>query len=334
MKNRLPPLEKVQETGGKRFLFVVETSARGEDYARYERMRRDIWDDPEDHLAGGRNMVSENFFNDGGSLFIAVYEEAASGVFSREAGHMAAFAYGYVGVRDKSVGFRDPANFWFYSQYAAVRPDLQNVGLGILLKRLQGEWVRQLLGVHVITCTYDPLVGINAYRNIHVFGMHVLAYKESCYLGFTGLLNRVDVPCDRFQVAWDLNAVRPDPPPEEVDVAGLLKQEHNLIRTAPVRFRGRSGEQVIDAAVEVRTEVRAPMVLIEIPFDFYAMLQETDVADDEVRNIPVNWRETTRRAFQSQIAAGYRIVDFRYLQQGGRKRDFYVLKRSGVPPSF
>ena len=92
MKNALPPLEKVQEAGGRRFLFVVETSAQGEDYSRYERMRMDIWDDPGDRLAGGRNLVSENFFYDGGSLFIAVYEEERTGVFSGEADNLAAFA--------------------------------------------------------------------------------------------------------------------------------------------------------------------------------------------------------------------------------------------------
>jgi predicted GNAT superfamily acetyltransferase len=327
MDNGLPPLEKVQETGGKRFLFVVDTSAQGADYAKYEQMRMDIWDDPGDHLAGGRNLVSENFFYDGGSLFIAVYEEDRPGAFSREAVHLAAFAYGYVGVKDKAVGFRDPDNCWFYSQYAAVRPDLQNCGLGLLLKRIQGEWVKDLLGVGAITCTYDPLAGVNAYRNIHIFGMQVLAYKESCYLGFTGRLNRLDVPSDRFQVIWDLD-LPPSGRREALDLEGLLEEGKNLIHTEPVRIRGRSGDQVLEVAVELHTEDSAPIVLIEIPFDFYTMLHETDVADPQSRDIPVIWREKTRLAFKNQFEAGYRVVDFRYLKRGGKKRDFYVLRKS------
>jgi hypothetical protein len=79
----MPELEAVHEVMGRRFLFTVETSDRGEDYLIYERMRMDIWEDPADHLAGARNLVSENFLFDGGSLFIAVYEEARAGGFTR-----------------------------------------------------------------------------------------------------------------------------------------------------------------------------------------------------------------------------------------------------------
>lgn len=68
-------------------------------------------------------------------------------------------------------------------------------------------------------------------------------------------------------------------------------------------------------------------VLVEIPFDFYLMLQETDVTDPEVRSIPVEWRQQTRMAFQRLFDGGYHIVDFCYHKHRERLRDFYVLQR-------
>ncbi len=323
----MPALEAVHELKGRRFLLTVETSDSGEDYLKYERMRMDIWDDPADHLAGARNLVSENFLFDGGSLFVAVYEEDKTGNFTRSPEHLAAFAYGYVGVKDKAVAFRDPENLVFYSQYAAVRPDLRAGGLGVRLKEFQGEQVKERLGVRIIYCTFDPLAGVNAYRNIHILGMEVLAYKDAYYEGFSGRLNRLDVPSDRFQVSWDLD----DPSPGsrgEIDLQGLLRSGAGLVHTESMRVRGKSGELDLRVAEALQLDTDQDHVLIEIPYDFYPMLRETDVSDTRIRQIPISWRNLTRRAFHDRFAAGYRVVDFQYLEAGGEKRDFYVLSRT------
>jgi predicted GNAT superfamily acetyltransferase len=57
------------------------------------------------------------------------------------------------------------------------------------------------------------------------------------------------------------------------------------------------------------------------------MLQETDVAEAEVRNIPWEWRMKTREAFQSLFKKKYAIIDFRQFEEGKRRRDFYILIR-------
>jgi len=323
----MPALEAVHELKGRRFLFTVETSESGEDYLKYERMRMVIWEDPADHLAGARNLVSENFLFDGGSLFAAVYEEDKAGDFTRSPEHLAAFAYGYVGVQDKAIAFRDPENLVFYSQYAAVRPDLQSCGLGVRLKQFQGEQVKECLGVRVINCTFDPLAGVNAYRNIHIFGMEVLAYKDAYYEGFSGLLNRRDVPNDRFQVSWDLDDPRPGSH-EEIDLQGLLRSGAGIVRSESMRVQGRSGELDLRVAETLQFDTAQDHALIEIPYDFYLMLRETDVSDARIRQIPITWRNLTRRAFHDRFAAGYRVVDFQYLEAGTEKRDFYVLSRT------
>ncbi len=319
-------LEAIKEIQGRRFLFAVETSPKSGDYQKYEALRMKIWDDPDDRLAGGRNMASENFFFDGGSLFLAAYESDADGSFQKNDRSLVAFAYGYVGVEDKTVAFRDPANLIFYSQYAAVRPDLQNCGLGIRLKEYQAEKVAQLLGVKIITCTFDPLVGINAYRNLHILGMEVRAYKDAYYLGFGGRLNRPDIPNDRFQAAWNLDS--PPRPPAKIEVSKLLSAGYSLISTEIRRIQGKSRALDLEVALDLDTETEAETVLIEIPFDYYTLLQETDVTDTEVREIPVRWRRLTREAFHSLFQAGYTVVDFVCIDEGSRKRDFYVLGKS------
>jgi predicted GNAT superfamily acetyltransferase len=212
----------------------------------------------------------------------------------------------------------------FYSQYAAVRPDIRGEGLGIALKRFQAGLVRDQLGIRFITCTFDPLVGVNAYRNIHVFGTEVLDYKDACYADFGGRLNRPDIPCDRLLVSWDLERT---PPSHEYDLRLLLERGHNLIKTEAVRVRGRSGPLVLDTVSGVLSPGIPDPVLIEIPFDFYALLEETAVRDEVIRRIPLTWRMRIREAFHAAMASGFRVTDFRTLVSAGRKRDFYILER-------
>jgi len=130
--------------------------------------------------------------------------EDEKGRLREDIDHFVGFSYGFVTVKDKQVAFRKVDNIIFYSLYTAVKKNFQSSGLGILIKEFQRETVLDIFGIQAITCTYDPLTGINAYRNIHHFGMEVLEYKEALYKDFAGYLNRVDIPCDRFLIFWDL----------------------------------------------------------------------------------------------------------------------------------
>lgn len=317
-------LEKIKEIKGKRFLFEVETSAEADDYLKYEELRLEIWGDPNDKLAGKRNMASENFFNVGNNLFIALYAENKEGKFKEDKENFIGFSQGFVGVRDKEVAFRKADNILYYSQYAAVRKDFENYGLGILIKEFQREKLMEIFGIYTVISTYDPLTGINAYRNIHHFGMEVAEYKEACYGDFAGNLNRVDVPCDRFLVFWDLKKEVKRP---EYDLEFLLDSGNLALSSEMVEVIGRSGPLRLDVAKEMNLDLNSEFLLIEIPYNFYLMLKETNVPQKKVRNIPLDWRMKTREAFQTLFERKYKIVDFRYLKRENRKRDFYVLKR-------
>ena len=318
---------KIVAAGGREFLLRVETSARPSDYLMYEDLRNEVWGFPEDHMSGTRNMMCESFLHEGGSLFIGAFARGEKGDFPVDAGHLAAFCYGFVGVRDKGVGFRDPANLRFYSQFAAVRRRYQGLGLGIRLKEFQGETVLGLLGVGTVICTYDPLTAVNAHRNVRHFGMEVLEYRVATYGDYGGHLNRLDVPTDRFLMSWDL-AGKPAGASWAADaVPGDAGQ---AIRTGSRRVKGRSGELELEVVEAVELDRPGDVVLARIPSDFYLMLRETDVEDPDVRRIPLDWRAATRRAFTTLFERGFRVVDFRRPGAEGPGGG-YVLMKEELP---
>jgi predicted GNAT superfamily acetyltransferase len=318
----MPEMERIIENKGKRFLLRVESSPNDRDFRKYEDIRNEIWGFPEDHLAGTRNLICESFLHEGSSLFIGAFSEDR-GAFPLDYDHLAGFSYGFVGIEDKAVGFRDPGNLRFYSQYAGVKRAFRSFGLGVSIKDFQRRVLLDIYGIKKVMCTFDPLTGVNAYRNIHHFCMEVLEYRVSVYPEFGGKLNRADIPSDRFLMLWELDK-KPERP--DYDLAPLLDESHKVIRTGvrPVSSGG-AGEST-DIALGFRAELDAPFLLVQVPRDFYRILSGTDVDDPDVRRIALDWRTVTREAFLSLLGRGYEIIDFR--QTGDRvKEDFYVLQR-------
>jgi len=315
-------METRHEIGGKKFLLQVETSQDAADYMKYEEIRNEIWEDPLDSFACARNMEAENYFNEGSSLFIAAYVEDENGNLTKDTANLVGFSYGFVGIKDKDIGFRDLENISFYSQYTGVKEEYQSGGLGILIKKFQKKILMEVFGVFTVTCTFDPLTGINAYRNIHHFRMEVIEYLDNFYTDFTGKLNRLDVPLDRFFVSWDL---KKEPKKPQIDMDELLNSGVSVIQTEVESVSGKTGPIELDVVTGVDLSLDNDLLLVEIPFDFYTMILKTDVADNRVREIPIVWRYKTRQVFQELFQRGYSILDFRYIKQGDRKRDFYVL---------
>jgi predicted GNAT superfamily acetyltransferase len=316
--------QKTLSIKGKRFLLKVESSNASEDYSKYDELRNEIWDFPEDHLAGSRNMMCENFLHDGSSLFIGVYVEDSSGQIAEDRLHLVGFSYGFVGVRDKTVCFKSLDNLWFYSQYTGVLAAYRGCGLGVQIKEFQKEILVDVFGVHTVTCTYDPLTGVNASRNIHHFGMDVLEYRAAMYGEYGGFLNRLDVPTDRLFMAWDLKrAVRR----LAYRLEDLLDGGHDVVEVEERRVAGRSREENLEIVKRLHPDLDHEFLLIRIPRDFYLMLRETDTDDPAIRKIPVEWRMKTREAFQRLLQRGYKIVDFVGLKDRTHKK-FYVLKKA------
>jgi predicted GNAT superfamily acetyltransferase len=310
-------LEKTVTARGRKFLLRVEGSHEAEAYQKYEDLRDEIWGFLDDHLAGTRNLMCENFLAEGASLFIGAFREAAAGGFPADAEHLVGFSYGFAGVADKNIGFRDVANVRFYSQFTGVKPGYHNYGLGVFIKKFQKDVVLGRLGIRNVICTYDPLTGVNAHRNVHLFHMDVLEYRVATYGEYGGLLNRADVPTDRFLMNWDLLETRPG-----ADISG--REAERALRIEHRRVHGRTGEHVFEVVSGVDLEPASDLVLVPIPADFYRMLRETDVDDPEVRRIPVDWRLQTRRVFVALFDLGYRVADF-FKQAEGPAGSYYLL---------
>lgn len=317
-------LTEVHRIKGKRFLLKVETSHNHADYIKYEDLRYEIWEEPKDRMPGPRNMVCENYFNDGSALFIAVYAAEEHEDFKEDSSHLIGFSYGFIGVGDKKIGFRDLRNLIYYSQYTGVKGEFQEYGLGILIKEFQKKALLGIFGVPTVSCTFDPLTGVNAYRNIHHFGMEVVRYNVAHYGDFGGRLNRMDVPCDRFYVLWYLKKEIQRP---EVDMRDLLHSGRLVLSSEVKEVEGKSGRISLDVVENLNCELDSDFLLLEIPFDFYSILRETEMPDEATRNIPIDWRLKTRKAFLSLLERGYRIIDFRHIQWENRKRDFYILNK-------
>ncbi len=318
-QSRIPLiLTRIHRVRERDFLFQVEASADREDYRKYEDLRNAIWDFPEDSLPGTRNMLCENFLHEGSCLYLAVYAADDSGRLAAEARSCVGFSYGFVGLKDKGLGFRSLDNLWFYAQYTGVLESFRSYGLGVLLKEFQRDVLLASFGISTVVCTYDPLTGVNANRNVHHFGMDVLEYRPDVYGDFGGRLNRNDIPSDRFFMSWDLKR-RADRP--VLDAGHLRALAGRLLRVERREIAGRSGLLKIDVVQPGDPSARGPEVLVPVPSDFYRMLRETDVEDPEIRRIPLDWRLETRNVLQSLLSEGHRVEDFVRLDESG----FYYL---------
>jgi predicted GNAT superfamily acetyltransferase len=154
--------------------------------------------------------------------------------------------------------------------------------------------------------------------------MDVLDYREAFYGDFGGLLNRLDIPCDRFFVTWDLKREIKRP---EYDLDSLIESGSFVVHAEWKVIQGRKGPIKLEIVKEIDVELDDEFLLIEIPVDFYTMLRETDVEENRIRSIPLDWRMKTRQAFQTLFDRQYKIIDFRKIEKDGQVRDFYILKK-------
>jgi predicted GNAT superfamily acetyltransferase len=132
------------------------------------------------------------------------------------------------------------------------------------------------------------------------------------------------VPCDRFYVSWDLEKSIQKP---KYELEDLINPDHLALDTTIMEVEGRSGSVKLEIVTDSQPDLRQEFLLVEIPVDFYKMLKETDVPDERVRAVPIEWRMRTREVFQKLFQREYRVIDFRMSRGGDRIRDFYVLKK-------
>ncbi len=207
----------------------------------------------------------------------------AAGAFGRD-GALLGFVYGLTGLRDGRVVH--------WSDMLAVRPGLQNLGLGRRLKEHQRAAVRAL-GIDVIYWTYDPLVARNAHLNLAVLGARVVEYVEDMY-GDTGSALHRGVGTDRFVVAWPTDPARA----AEAAAGARASAGDAAFDRAPVA-NAAPGDDAPRADV-----AGVPRMRVVIPGDL-ARVQAT------APELAPRWRASTREALRTALANGYEIVGVR-----------------------
>ncbi len=210
------------------------------------------------------------------------------------------YLFGFLGLHEN----RGPLKLC--SQTMGVLAEYRGRGIAEKLKWAQRDRALKL-GLKLVTWTYDPLEGPNAYLNLHKLHGIVRVYKRNVYGEHFGALNE-GLPTDRFLVEW------------WVEQATNIKYQISNIKGEWVtRVEGSgAGQRLVE--VDLKSEDEA--VHVETPLDIQAMRKE---------NLPLarEWRFKTREIFETYFAHGYVAVDFER-ETDGAQRNLYTLWR---PPA-
>lgn len=184
-----------------------------------------------------------------------------------------------------------------YSHLLAVLPQAQGQGLAARLKQYQRDWCLAR-GIRLVTWMYDPFLVKNATLNLVRLGATADRFHPNLY-GFIGGIY-ADLPSDRFEIFWRLDAPRAvraaaGDPPARPDVAG-----------APV-------------AKSPRALPDAPRVLLPFPAGA-PRIYRTDHAGT------LRARRRFAALVQPLFARGYAVTDLVALADGSPA---YVLDRRG-----
>ena len=259
-----------------------------------EQIQREIWKMPGDLEVVPLHLLVTAQKN--GGLLLGAFD----------GDRMVGFLFGFLG-RTATGAFKH------CSHMLGVLEAYRGQGIGELLKRHQRAFV-QRQGLDLITWTYDPLERANASLNVHKLGAICRTYLRNVYGDLRDDLNQ-GLPTDRFEVEWWIGRewARPHPGPALQTPGDLLAL--GLLPVVEVHTNAAGWLEPRDWR-----QADAAGLLVETPPRFQA-LKAQDMA------LARAWRLLTRDVFEAYFAAGYTVIDFLSVEDEGRQRCFYVLKR-------
>lgn len=220
------------------------------------------------------------------------------GAFDNKTGKMVAFLFGFLG--------REPGGpLKLCSQNMGVLEEWRRYGIAEALKRAQRERVLAQ-ELSLITWTYDPLEGPNAYLNLHKLRAISRRYIQNLYGTNFGALN-AGLPSDRLLVEWWVRGAR------------LEQKNETGWETAPPVFQI-EGEGVQRQIVHSDLDLQQEMILLETPADIHP-LKAADMA------LAMDWRLKVREAFETYFEKGYIAIDFISTIEGNERRNRYLLQK-------
>ena len=235
----------------------------------------------------------------------AVFSGGMAHLAETAGGRAVGFAFAFPALRGRAPHL--------HSDLVGVLPEFQGQGVGLKLKWQQRDDALAR-GLGLITWTYDPLQARNAYLNLRRLGATAAEFLPNFYGVTTSALHH-GLATDRLLVKWDLNSprVRERALGGEVPRAVVLP---NQPRINEVKWQ--AGWPV---SSEPRTDLKANEALLEIPPEWNTLCQAAPrVAED--------WHGKVHRALAAYLGQGYIGADFMLLEEGGRRRPLYVLRRA------
>lgn len=228
----------------------------------------------------------------GGTVLGAFDPQGSPGSGDKLVGYL----FGFLGLHEN----RGPLKIC--SQTMGVLAEYRGRGIAEKLKWAQRDRALKL-GLKLITWTYDPLEGPNAYLNLHKLNGIVRVYKRNVYGEHFGALNE-GLPTDRLLVEWWVE-----------QVPAIKSQLSNVKRTLVTRAEGCG---VVQRLIEVDLKSDKEAVRVEVPVNIQSIRKENLALARE-------WRLKTREIFEMYFARGYVAVDFDREECDGTQHNLYTL---------
>ena len=209
---------------------------------------------------------------------------------------------------------------YMYSHVAGVIPEYRYKGIGYEMKLIQRNIALEK-GYNLITWTYDPMQGANAYFNIEKLGVIVRRFYEDYYGELEDEINR-GMPSDRFMAEWWIRSNR-----VELKLKGELKTPHvsKLLDLGGILVNTVRFDKGIPRMIEYEKTTSSDMVLIEVPGDMSLVRKNRDIL--------LEWRIKLRELFNYYLnEMGYIVVGLSSTidRDIGVRRNYYVLWRRNI----
>lgn len=183
--------------------YIIRPIETPEEHAEFEALQMRVW--------GGDAVATPM------AIAVGHHGGVVLGAYASDSGAMIGGVLSFLYFTQRKGAARGLAH---HSHVAAVRPELQGLGIGEALKRAQAEAVRGM-GLNLITWTYDPIEARNAWLNMGKLGCMCRTLIRNLYGAMNDDLNR-GLPSDRFEPEWWLDGNKPQPdldaPAVEVEI--------------------------------------------------------------------------------------------------------------------
>jgi predicted GNAT superfamily acetyltransferase len=268
----------------------VRAARERADYDACVELQRAVWKLADVDVLPAIEMIAATY--SGGMTHLADLEDKVVG-----------FAFAFPALRGRAPHL--------HSDMVAVRPGFQGKGVGSRLKWQQREDALAR-GIGLVTWTFDPMQAKNAQLNLRRLGAVAAEFLPNFYGVTTSLLHH-GLPTDRLLVRWDLSSAR-------VRERATGGEPPRPVAPTQPRINEVKWQAGWPVSSEARLDLKQGELLLEVPPDWDTLCQAAPrVAED--------WHGKVRRALAAYMGQGYAAVDFVPIEEQGRRRPLYVLRK-------